>query len=99
MPPWKRPDPRTATVLEELFSSELQKTTQAIPSSSSSHPQPSTSALRAEPHNLDPLLLGLENLVPPLLGSPTQHSFPQHSSSIHSLSRTKKPHNEYLIGY
>ena len=49
--------------------------------------------------NLDPPLLGPENLVPPLLESLTQHSSPQHSSNIRSLLRTKKPHDEYLIGY
>jgi len=51
MPPQKRLDPRTATVSEELCSPELQKTAQVTPSLSSSCPQPSTSALCAEPCN------------------------------------------------
>ena len=49
--------------------------------------------------NPDPPLLGPENQVPPLLESLTQHLSPQHSSNICSLSRTKKPHDKYLIGF
>jgi len=76
IPLQKRLDPRTAMVLEELFSPELQKTTQATLSSSSSRPQPSTSALCTEPCNL-------VTTIPPLAqpeSTPAQPREPSTSS-------------------